>query len=147
MNTSWRARPGTRVRSRSGDKGSSGQREGPSRKCSWAARLTAIWPAFGGLAPAIAAQLEIDAKYAVYLDRQVADVASYRRDEALQLPDDLDYAQVAGLSTEVRQKLTQARPRTIGQAARIDGITPAALTLLVARVRRPPRKTKAAAAQ
>ena len=98
--------------------------------------LARIWPAFGELDAKIAAQLEIDAKYHVYLSRQVADVESYRRDESVVLGEDLDYAALPGLSNEVRQKLQQHRPRTIGQAARIDGITPAALTLLVAYLRR-----------
>jgi tRNA uridine 5-carboxymethylaminomethyl modification enzyme len=98
--------------------------------------LAAIWPRFGELAPKISEQLEIDAKYDVYLSRQAADVESYRRDEAVALDDDFDYASLAGLSNEAKQKLTAHRPRTIGQAARIDGITPAALTLLVAHVRR-----------
>ena len=88
-------------------------------------------------------QLEIDAKYAVYLDRQTADIASYRRDESFELPAELDYAALPGLSHELRQKLQTLRPATIGQAGRIDGITPAALTLLVAHVRR--RKGRPAA--
>ena len=87
-------------------------------------------------APKIAEQLEIDAKYAVYLDRQTADIESYRKDESFELPEQLDYAVLPGLSNETRQKLQAHRPRTIGQAGRIDGITPAALTLLVAYVRR-----------
>jgi tRNA uridine 5-carboxymethylaminomethyl modification enzyme len=95
-----------------------------------------IWPALLDLAPAIADQLEIDAKYAVYLDRQAADVAAYRRDESLALAEDLDYVALPGLSHEVRQKLQTVKPRTIGQAGRIDGMTPAALTLLAAHVRR-----------
>jgi tRNA uridine 5-carboxymethylaminomethyl modification enzyme len=98
--------------------------------------LAAIWPQLGNLAPKISEQLEIDAKYDVYLSRQAADVESYRRDEAVALAGDFDYASLAGLSNEAKQKLTAHRPRTIGQAARIDGITPAALTLLVAHVRR-----------
>ena len=73
---------------------------------------------------------------AVYLDRQAADVAAYRRDEALELPETLDYGQMTALSMEVRQKLESIRPRTIGQAGRIDGMTPAALTLLAAHIRR-----------
>ncbi len=100
------------------------------------AELVRVWPQFASLAPKIAEQLEIDAKYAVYLGRQAADVAAYRRDESLELPETLDYADVPGLSHEARQKLQSIRPRTIGQASRIDGITPAALTLLAARVRR-----------
>jgi tRNA uridine 5-carboxymethylaminomethyl modification enzyme len=98
--------------------------------------LARIWPQLGAIAPEIVQQIEIDAKYSVYLDRQTADVAAYRRDEALELPDALDYGQLTALSMEVRQKLGSIRPRTIGQAGRIDGMTPAALTLLVAHVRR-----------
>jgi tRNA uridine 5-carboxymethylaminomethyl modification enzyme len=95
-----------------------------------------IWPELAGLAPKIAEQLEIDAKYAVYLDRQSADIESYRRDERFELPEQLDYLALPGLSHEIRQKLHLQRPGTIGHAGRIDGITPAALTLLVAHVRR-----------
>jgi tRNA uridine 5-carboxymethylaminomethyl modification enzyme len=95
-----------------------------------------IWPQLGEIASATAQQLEIDAKYSVYLDRQAADVAAYRRDEGLELPDDVDYRQLTALSMEIRQKLESIRPRTIGQAGRIDGMTPAALTLLVAHLRR-----------
>ena len=100
------------------------------------ADLARIWPSFGELAPKIAEQVEIDAKYNVYLSRQAADVESYRRDESLALPEDIDYGALAGLSNEVRHKLQTHRPRTVGQAGRIDGITPAALTLLVAHLRR-----------
>jgi tRNA uridine 5-carboxymethylaminomethyl modification enzyme len=100
------------------------------------ADLARIWPPLGELPPKIAEQLEIDAKYDVYLARQAADIASFRRDESLELPDDLDYSGLKGLSNEARQKLTVLRPRTIGQAGRIDGITPAALTLLLAHIRR-----------
>jgi tRNA uridine 5-carboxymethylaminomethyl modification enzyme len=100
------------------------------------ADLARIWPSFGALDAKIAGQLEIDAKYHVYLDRQAADVESYRRDESLVLGDQLDYAMLPGLSNEVRQKLQLHRPRTIGHASRIDGVTPAALTLLVAYLRR-----------
>jgi tRNA uridine 5-carboxymethylaminomethyl modification enzyme len=103
------------------------------------ADLARLWPAFGGLDSRIAAQLEIDAKYHVYLRRQAADVESYRRDESLVLGEDIDYGMMPGLSNEVRQKLQLHRPRTIGQAGRIDGVTPAALTLLVAHMRRPRR--------
>ncbi|MGB6752063.1 MAG: tRNA uridine-5-carboxymethylaminomethyl(34) synthesis enzyme MnmG [Xanthobacteraceae bacterium] len=102
--------------------------------------LSRIWPEFADLAPKIAEQLEIDAKYDVYLSRQAADVESYRRDESLVLDDELDYGALPGLSNEVRHKLQSHRPRTIGQAGRIDGMTPAALTLLVAHIRRQNRK-------
>ncbi len=102
--------------------------------------LARIWPSFGELSLTIAGQVETDAKYDVYLSRQAADVDSYRRDESLVLADDIDYEALPGLSNEVRDKLAAQRPRTIGHAGRIDGITPAALTLLVAHVRRQHRK-------
>jgi tRNA uridine 5-carboxymethylaminomethyl modification enzyme len=104
------------------------------------ADLSRIWPEFADLAPKISEQLEIDAKYDVYLSRQAADVESYRRDESLVLDDEIDYGALPGLSNEVRYKLQSHRPRTIGQAGRIDGMTPAALTLLVAHIRRQNRK-------
>jgi tRNA uridine 5-carboxymethylaminomethyl modification enzyme len=100
------------------------------------ADLAKIWPRFGELAPKVAEQIEIDAKYDVYLSRQAADIAAYRRDESFQLPDEFDYSALPGLSNEIKQKLQAHRPRTIGHASRIDGVTPAALTLLVAHVRR-----------
>jgi tRNA uridine 5-carboxymethylaminomethyl modification enzyme len=108
--------------------------------------IARIWPRFAVLDPKIAEQLEIDAKYAVYLDRQAADVESYRRDEALVLGDNIDYETLPGLSNEVRHKLQTHKPRTIGHAGRIDGITPAALTLLAAHVHRERRKNNRGAA-
>ncbi len=99
------------------------------------ATLARIWPEVGGLAPDIAEQLEIDAQYAGYLDRQEADILAFRRDEARTLPAGLDYGAVAGLSNEVRQKLEAIRPATLGQAARIEGVTAAALTLVLAHVK------------
>jgi tRNA uridine 5-carboxymethylaminomethyl modification enzyme len=92
--------------------------------------IARIWPEFGALDSNIAAQLETDAKYAVYLDRQAADVERFRRDEAAELPGAMDYEGIPGLSNELRQKLGQVRPRTLGQANRIDGMTPAALALV-----------------
>ena len=108
------------------------------------ADLAKIWPRFAELDSKIAEQIEIDAKYDVYLSRQAADVAAYRRDESFTLPDDLDYEAMRGLSNEAKQKLQQNRPRTIGHASKIDGITPAALTLLVAYVKRGKRAAKRA---
>ncbi len=108
------------------------------------ADLVRVWPRFGELDAQIAEQIEIDAKYDVYLSRQAADVAAYRRDESFALPDDFDYAALPGLSNEVKQKLAAHRPRTIGHAGRIDGVTPAALTLLVAHVRRKKPAAKSA---
>ena len=80
--------------------------------------------------------VKIDASYAGYLDRQTADAEAFRRDEDLRLPGELDYAAIGGLSNEVREKLAAVRPLTLGQAARIEGVTPGALTALLAHVRR-----------
>ncbi|AWZ02613.1 tRNA uridine 5-carboxymethylaminomethyl modification enzyme MnmG [Rhodobiaceae bacterium] len=95
-----------------------------------------IWPELGQLEPEIAEQLEIDATYAVYLERQAADVRAFRKDEALVIPTALDYDAVPGLSQEVRQKLAEARPVTLGQASRVEGVTPAAITTLLLFVKR-----------
>ena len=99
-------------------------------------RLAAIWPELYSVAPEIAAQLEIDARYAGYLERQERDVTAFRRDEALLLPPDLDYAGVGSLSREISDKLAATRPATLGAAARISGVTPAALVALLKYVRR-----------
>ena len=101
-------------------------------------RLKGIWPQVAGLSSEIEEQLEVDAQYSGYLDRQDADIVAFRRDEGLGLPKDFDYASVRGLSTEARIKLEAIRPATLGQAARIDGVTPAALTLILAAVRARP---------
>ena len=98
-----------------------------------------IWPELSAIDPAIAVHLEIDAKYDVYLKRQTADVDAFRRDEGLILGD-IDYRAVPGLSNEARAKLEAARPRTVGQAGRLDGLTPAALGILAAYLRREARK-------
>jgi tRNA uridine 5-carboxymethylaminomethyl modification enzyme len=100
------------------------------------AEVARLWPELDTIEPAIAGQVEVDAKYAVYLERQMADVASFRRDEALLLPDSLDYNGLPGLSNEVKARLAEARPRSLGQAARLEGITPAALTILASQVRK-----------
>ncbi len=98
--------------------------------------LRSVWPELSGIAPKDAGQIEIDAKYAVYLDRQTKDIEAFRRDEALTIPDDVDYARLPGLSNEIRARLDLIRPRTMGQAGRIEGMTPAAMTLLAAKLRR-----------
>jgi tRNA uridine 5-carboxymethylaminomethyl modification enzyme len=103
-------------------------------------QVRAIWPELSTIDPVIATHLEIDAKYDVYLERQSADVEAFRRDEGLVLSD-VDYKLVPGLSNEVRAKLEKARPFTVGQAGRIDGMTPAALGILAAYLRRKARKT------
>jgi tRNA uridine 5-carboxymethylaminomethyl modification enzyme len=100
------------------------------------ARLAAIWPELAGIAPEIAEQIEIDGKYAGYIERQEADIRAFRRDEGLMLPSGLDYGAIGGLSSEVRSKLASARPATLGAAARVSGVTPAALVALLRHVRR-----------
>ena len=102
-------------------------------------RLAAIWPELAGLAPAIAEQVEIDARYAGYLDRQARDIAAFRRDETLLLPASLDYGAIGGLSAEACSKLAAARPANLGAAARISGVTPAALVTLLQYVKRQPQ--------
>jgi len=96
----------------------------------------AIWPELGEVTASVAEQIEIDALYAGYIDRQQADILAFRRDEAVRLPRDLDYAGIGGLSNEAREKLERARPETLGQAARIEGVTPGALTAVLAHVKR-----------
>jgi tRNA uridine 5-carboxymethylaminomethyl modification enzyme len=103
------------------------------------AEVRAIWPELAAVDASIAVHVEIDAKYDVYLKRQTADVDAFRRDEGLILTD-VDYADVPGLSNEARTKLEAARPRTVGQAGRLDGLTPAALGILAAYLRREARK-------
>jgi tRNA uridine 5-carboxymethylaminomethyl modification enzyme len=95
-----------------------------------------LWPDLEDIPEAVREQLGIDAQYAVYLDRQQSDIESMRRDEQRQIPDDLDYQAIPGLSMELRQKLSQFRPQTIAQAQAMDGMTPAAVTLLLAVIRR-----------
>jgi tRNA uridine 5-carboxymethylaminomethyl modification enzyme len=98
--------------------------------------LAAVFPPLRGVAPEIMAQVERDARYAPYLARQAQDVARLRRDEAVGLAADLDYSAIGGLSGELAGKLEQVRPTTLGQAARIEGMTPAALTQILLRARR-----------
>ncbi|HEX9810167.1 MAG TPA: FAD-dependent oxidoreductase, partial [Alphaproteobacteria bacterium] len=109
-----------------------------AREAVTVARLASLWPEFRGIPAPIAARLETDARYAVYLERQKADIAAFRRDEALALPEGLDYGGIGSLSNEVREALARVRPATLGHAARIPGITPAALTALLGHVRRRP---------
>ena len=95
-----------------------------------------VWPQIRAWSPKVREQIEIDAAYAGYLGRQQADVEAFRRDENLTLSPNLDYESVGGLSSEVREKLSQIRPVTLGQAGRIEGVTPGALTALLAHVTR-----------
>ena len=98
--------------------------------------LARQWPQIAAWPTEVREQVEIDASYAGYLERQTADVQAFRRDEDLRLPANLDYAAIGGLSNEVREKLAAVQPLTLGQAARIEGVTPGALTALLAHVRR-----------
>ena len=98
--------------------------------------LIRVWPQLDVLTPPVREQLEIDALYAGYLDRQEADIRTFQKDESLAIPADLDYAAIGGLSKELTDKLTAARPATLGQAGRIEGMTPAALTALLGHVKK-----------
>ena len=98
--------------------------------------LEHIWPELRGINPQIAAQIAVDARYAVYVKRQELDIAAFRKDEGIVIPGDFVFAQLPGLSTELRQKLERHRPASLGQAARLDGMTPAALMLLLAHLKK-----------
>ena len=106
-------------------------------------QLVTIWPIMQDWSADIRAQIETDARYAGYLDRQQADIKAFRRDENLHLPKNMDFLNLTGMATEIRQKLDIARPTTLGQAARLDGMTPAALTLLLHHARKNTDKTPA----
>jgi tRNA uridine 5-carboxymethylaminomethyl modification enzyme len=106
-------------------------------------RLSAIWPEIEKLDAGIAAQLEVDARYAAYVRRQEADVTALRRDESVSIPLDLEFSRLPGLSTELRQKLERYRPATLAQAARIDGMTPAALLLILAHLKKGAQRKRA----
>lgn len=111
-----------------------------------AARLAAIWPNLARYSPGVLAQIESDAKYAVYLERQKADIAEVAREESVMLDGELDYASVTGLSNELKQRLAQVRPATLGQAGRVEGMTPAALAILLGAVKRARRAQERATA-
>ncbi|MER2604988.1 MAG: tRNA uridine-5-carboxymethylaminomethyl(34) synthesis enzyme MnmG, partial [Siculibacillus sp.] len=100
------------------------------------ARAAEAWPVLSGAIGDVAEQVEIDAKYAVYMKRQEAEIERVNREEDAVIPAELDFTAMAGLSNEIRHKLTSVRPGTLAQAGRIDGMTPAALTLILAHVKR-----------
>ena len=95
-----------------------------------------LWPVLTAMPLDILEQLAVDAQYAVYIDRQAADVAAVKRDEGRAIPDWLEFKALPGLSNEVRQKLELVRPATIAQAQAVEGMTPAAITLLLSVIRR-----------
>ncbi len=103
--------------------------------------LARVWPQLADIPAYLVSRLEADAKYSVYLDRQAEDVARYRRDDSAMLPADLDYARLSGLSNEIKQKFIAVRPASLGQARRIEGVTPAALALIAAHARRAERSS------
>lgn len=100
--------------------------------------LTRVWPELKSIDAAIVEQIRIDSTYSGYLERQDIDIAAFRRDESLMLPANMDYSEIASLSTEIRQKLTEARPATLGAASRISGVTPAAMISLLRYIKRKP---------
>ncbi len=106
-------------------------------------QLQSVWPKLAGIEPAIREQLECDALYAGYMERHDADIVAFRKDENMRLPVDFDYTSIGSLSTEVRNKLNQAKPATLGAASRIPGITPAAMIALMRYVKRGPKKDAA----
>ncbi len=110
------------------------------------ADLTKVWPELSDFDPETVEYLTIDATYAGYLERQQKDIDAFRRDEGLRIPDALDYAQIGGLSNEVRSKLTETRPATLGQASRIEGVTPGALMAVLAHIKKAQKPNKGAAA-
>lgn len=99
-------------------------------------KLNEIWPELRAISPEIVEQLEIDGKYSGYMERQNIDINAFRKDENLILPPDLDLDAIGSLSNEIRQKLLQIRPETLGAAARIPGMTPAAVVALLRFVKR-----------
>lgn len=103
-----------------------------------------IWPGLGSFDPNLLERLEIEAQYAVYLKRQASDIASVQKEEQTSIPEDLDYERIAGLSNELKQKLVSRKPETLAVAARIEGITPAALSLIVAHVQQRRRSDRVA---
>ena len=102
-------------------------------------KLTALWPEIEKIPLELHHQLKIDAGYTGYIERQNADIEAFRRDESMEFPDDLDFDGINGLSNEAKAKLIEAQPATLGAAARISGVTPAALTILLGHVRQPRR--------
>ncbi|MGO9545828.1 MAG: tRNA uridine-5-carboxymethylaminomethyl(34) synthesis enzyme MnmG [Rhodomicrobium sp.] len=103
------------------------------------AALARVWPELSAIPAAAAERLQIDARYAVYMDRQEASIVAFKKDEAVAIPAAFDFAAISGLSNELRQKLERHRPSTLAQASRIDGMTPAALMLVLAHIRKASR--------
>ena len=105
--------------------------------------LARVWPEMAAWPAPVREQIEIDRRYDSYIERQEADISAFRRDESQAIPDDLDYGRIGGLSNEVRDKLAKARPATLAAAGRIQGITPAALTAVLAHLKQRPKRQPA----
>lgn len=98
--------------------------------------LSTVWPELAAMETKLAEALEIDATYAVYMDRQAADIAGIQREESRLIPDEFDFQSLSGLSNELKQKLITAMPRNLAQAMKVDGITPSAISLILAHIRK-----------
>ena len=98
-------------------------------------RLANVWQQLNGTRKDVVEQLEIEAKYRGYLQRQESDIAAFRKDEAMKIPADIDYKKIGGLSNEVVMRLNKIRPETLGAASRISGVTPAAVTAVLGYVK------------
>ena len=107
-------------------------------------QLSGVWQELKSVRPEIREQVEYDALYAGYMERHDSDVIAFRKDEALELPENLDYSCVGSLSNEIRQKLQQAQPATLGAASRIPGVTPAAMVALLKHVKKSGRQKNVA---
>jgi tRNA uridine 5-carboxymethylaminomethyl modification enzyme len=107
-------------------------------------KLRTIWNNIPKANKKVEEQIEISAHYSGYLQKQKADILAFRKDETLKIPDDIDYSKLSGLSNEVKSKFKLIKPKTIGQALRIDGITPAAAFILLAHLKRSPSRKKTA---
>ena len=105
-------------------------------------KLAVLWPEMNNIAPAIREQVQIDSTYSAYMGQQEADIVSFKKEEGMALPHDLDYSQIGTLSTEIRMKLESIRPATLGAASRIPGVTPAAVVSLLRFVKRQKRIEK-----
>ena len=107
-------------------------------------KLRSIWNKIPKASKIEEEQLEISAHYSGYLEKQEADIVAFRKDESLLIPDNIDYSNLSGLSTEVKSKFKLIRPKTLGQALRIDGVTPAAAYMLLSYVKKVSKKLKIA---
>ena len=105
-------------------------------------KLRSIWKEIPVSSKKEEEQIEIEAHYAGYLNKQEADIIAFRKDENLRIPDNMDYSKLSGLSNEVKSKFKLIRPKTLGQALRIDGITPAAVYILLSYVKKSPKKSQ-----